>query len=134
MYFSASKPADTDVQWKDFIGFTEGDYTIGSYRSGSGNRWLPTDDSFMNSNPCHYVPMYHRWIIYDQVMKLAETPKTLADFTSLMGITLPNGSFGPNPSTGIEDITGSTSVMYAFLAFAVVLWGYIFRKTRMKNV
>lgn len=139
LYVSSGTPSNASVPWRDFIGYQENNQTFGVYRYGSTNRFHPTTDSFMKTNPSYYVPMYHKWAIYQKVMEYAETPKTLEDFCALMGITLPGDTsgdgedFGPNPSTGIFDVKEAVLIMNTFLILSAVLWGYIFVKRRSSN-
>ena len=89
LYISPQKPDAKEVPWKDFIGFKDRDQEpTGIYGYDGYNAWRPCANCFMNSNPNFYVPMYHKWVIYKNIMEYAGTPKTLEDFCKFKKISL----------------------------------------------
>lgn len=89
LYVSPTKPDKTDVPWNAFIGFKEGDHEPADiYGYDDYNAWRPSYSSFMNGLSDYFIPMYHKWVIYEKLMEYAETPKTLEDFCRFEGITL----------------------------------------------
>lgn len=93
LVISAEKPTNGCVPWYDFLGFKEtsgsNTYEIGIYTHNSTgyNGWFPVKAGFMHdSNP--FISQYHKWVVYKTAMEYAGTPKTLADFCTMQGITL----------------------------------------------
>ncbi len=117
---SSGKPSNMLVQWRDFIGFEEDGYTIDVYKHENSNRYLATENSFMNMNPCMYVPMYHKWVIYNRLMQYAGETKSLSDFCQFMNITLPNMVSGSGDGSSLCNI-GDT--IYADLTSGEVIRG-----------
>jgi hypothetical protein len=106
---STTQPADNAVPWSNFIGFTEPapmtgnipgqNMTHGVFQNTGIPWWQPTEDSFMKNHHTRYVPMFHKWLIYQRTMTFSSLYRTLHDFQTQMGITLPV----PPPALTAED-------------------------------
>lgn len=102
---SETKPTNGVVPWYDFIGFTETvdgvAHEIGIYTHANEDYhgWFPVEQGFMHSaDP--YVSQYHKWVVYRTAMEYAGTPKTLAEFCTMQGITLNP----PEPQTAMDKL------------------------------
>lgn len=103
LYVSPSKPLAASVPWQNFIGYEENESSIGIYGYSKHDAWRATEDCFLNGNPNMYVPMYHKWVVYKQILTWAgETTPTLAQFCQFKGITLPGGTMEATDTVDFE--------------------------------
>jgi hypothetical protein len=100
IFYSEANPADTAVPWRNFIGFVDNPVATGAtvaqadrthrvYRHPGTNWHRATSANFMENHHTRYVPMFHKWLIYERTMTFSNLYRTLHDFQTQMGIPLP---------------------------------------------